>query len=149
LAEAVGAQTTAGKALAIAQATINTYLGATQALATYPPPFGAIAAGTVIIAGLLQVKKIVDTKLPPVPLPGGGSAGGGGGATSNAPSMAAPTIPTMSMPGITATGGTNPTQQIAQTLSQTTNKPIKAYVVSGDVSSQQALDRRTSKAATF
>jgi hypothetical protein len=148
IAEAVGAQTTAGKALAIAQATINTYLGATQALATYPPPFGAIAAATVIIGGLLQVKKIVDTKIPPMPVPGGGSTGGGGG-TSNAPSMAAPAIPSMTMPGITATGGTNPTQQIAQTLSQTTNKPVKAYVVSGDVSSQQALDRRTSKAATF
>jgi hypothetical protein len=148
IAEAVGAQTTAGKALAIAQATINTYLGATQALATYPPPFGAIAAGTVILAGLLQVKKIVETKLPPVPLPGGGQTSGGGG-TSNAPSMAAPSIPTLSMPGITATGGTNPTQQIANTLAGSTNRPIKAYVVSGDVSSQQALDRRTTKAATF
>ena len=147
IAEAVGAQTVAGKALAIAQATINTYLGATQALATYPPPFGAIAAATVIIGGLLQVKKIVDTKIPPIPIPGGGSTSGG--ATSNAPTMEAPSIPSMTMPGITATGGTNPTQQIAQTLSQTTNKPVKAYVVSGDVSSQQALDRRTSKAATF
>jgi hypothetical protein len=29
------------------------------------------------------------------------------------------------------------------------NKPIRAYVVSGDVSSAQALDRRTSNAATF
>jgi hypothetical protein len=42
----------------------------------------------------------------------------------------------------------NPTQQIGETLGAA-QKPIRAYVVSGDVSSQQALDRRTSRAATF
>lgn len=154
IADAVGRETAAGKALAIAQATINTYMGATKALATYPPPFGAIAAGTVILAGLLQVRKIISTKLPDVPKPGGGKAsadtsGGGTGPTNNIPSMAMPAIPKLQAPGVTTTGGTNPTQQIAGTLSAATNKPIKAYVVSGDVSSQQALDRRTSKAATF
>ena len=153
IADAVGRETAAGKALAIAQATINTYMGATKALATYPPPFGAIAAATVIIAGLLQVKKIISTKLPAIPKPGGGSAStSGGGASGGGPTITMPTmptIPTLTAPGVTATGGTNPTQQIAGTLSAATNKPIKAYVVSGDVSSQQALDRRTSKAATF
>jgi hypothetical protein len=151
IADAVGRETAAGKALAIAQATINTYMGATKALATYPPPFGAIAAGTVILAGLLNVKKIISTKLPDVPKPGGGSAsaGGGGGSSPSISMPPVPTIPTLTAPGVTATGGTNPTQQIAGTLSAATNKPIKAYVVSGDVSSQQALDRRTSRAATF
>ena len=154
IADAVGRETAAGKALAIAQATINTYMGATKALATYPPPFGAIAAGTVILAGLLQVRKIISTKLPDIPKPGGGkasadSSGGGSGPTNNIPSMAMPAIPRLQAPGVTTTGGTNPTQQIAGTLSAATNKPIRAYVVSGDVSSQQALDRRTSKAATF
>jgi hypothetical protein len=153
IADAVGRETAAGKALAIAQATINTYMGATKALATYPPPFGAIAAATVIVAGLLQVKKIISTKLPAMPKPGGGSAStSGGGASGGGPTITMPTmptIPTLTAPGVTATGGTNPTQQIAGTLSAATNKPIKAYVVSGDVSSQQALDRRTSKAATF
>ena len=154
IADAVGRETAAGKALAIAQATINTYMGATKALATYPPPFGAIAAGTVILAGLLQVRKIISTKLPDIPKPGGGkasadSSGGGSGPTNNIPAMAMPAIPRLQAPGVTTTGGTNPTQQIAGTLSAATNKPIRAYVVSGDVSSQQALDRRTSKAATF
>ena len=150
IADAVGRETAAGKALAIAQATINTYMGATKALATYPPPFGAIAAATVIVAGLLNVKKIISTKLPDIPKPGGGSASSGGGGSAPSITMPpVPTIPTLTAPGVTATGGTNPTQQIAGTLSAATNKPIKAYVVSGDVSSQQALDRRTSKAATF
>ena len=42
----------------------------------------------------------------------------------------------------------NPTQQIGETISAS-QRPIKAYVISGDVTSQQALDRRTSRAATF
>jgi hypothetical protein len=42
----------------------------------------------------------------------------------------------------------NPTQQIGETLSRS-QKPIQAYVVSQQVSSQQALDRRTNVAATF
>jgi hypothetical protein len=128
IADAVGRETAAGKALAIAQATINTYMGATKALATYPPPFGAIAAATVIVAGLLQVKKIISTKLPAIPKPGGGSAStSGGGASGGGPTITMPTmptIPTLTAPGVTATGGTNPTQQIAGTLSAATNKPI-------------------------
>ena len=46
-------------------------------------------------------------------------------------------------------GQATPGQQIAQTLAARSEKPIKAYVVSGDVTSQQALDRRTTRAATF
>lgn len=46
------------KTLAIAEATINTYLGATKALATLPPPYGAIQAGVTIATGLAQVAKI-------------------------------------------------------------------------------------------
>ena len=42
----------------------------------------------------------------------------------------------------------NPSSQIAETLGAA-QKPVRAYVVSGDVSSAQALDRRTSRAATF
>jgi hypothetical protein len=37
---------------------------------------------------------------------------------------------------------------IAETIGAA-QKPLKAYVVSGEVSSAQALDRRTSRAATF
>lgn len=50
--------TVVAKTLAIAEATINTYLGATKALATLPPPFGAIQAGITIATGLGQVAKI-------------------------------------------------------------------------------------------
>jgi hypothetical protein len=46
------------------------------------------------------------------------------------------------------TGGQNPNTQLAETLGNA-QKPIRAFVVSGEVTSQQALDRRTSRAATF
>ena len=143
VAQAVGENTVAGKALAISQAIINTYQGATLALATYPPPFGAIAAGVVIAAGLLNVKKIVSTKVPKPPGTNLKGAGGAGGAGASIPSTPVPQIQTAQ-----AVGGDTGTQ-IAQTIAESTQRPIQAYVVSTEVSSTQALDRRTNSAATF
>jgi chromosome segregation ATPase len=143
VASLVGENTAAGKALAVAQAAIDTYAGANKALAAYPPPFGAIAAGTVIVAGLLNVKKILSTQLPKIP--------GAKNSPSIAGSVATPTVPSIASfqaPQITTTGGSNPTTQLAQTISNA-NKPIQAYVVSGQVSTQQALDRRVNRAATL
>ena len=78
-------------------------------------------------------------------------AGGGGGSVASAGSGAIPNAPTIAgtaAPQITTTGGMNPTQQIGETISAS-QRPIRAYVISGDVTSQQALDRRTNRAATF
>jgi hypothetical protein len=119
-------------------------MGATKALATYPPPFGAIAAGTVILAGLLNVKKIISTKIPTMP----GAKGGSSGGSVSTPAITAPTIPNVQAPQIQSGQGINPTAQIAQTIGAA-QKPIQAYVVSSQISSQQALDRRTNRAATF
>ena len=145
VADLVGKETVAGKALSVAQAIINTYQGANLALASSPPPFNFIAAGTVVAAGLMNVKKIIETPLPGVP--GGSSAGRAAGGTPQLPQ--APTLPTINAPQIAGTQPATPGAQIASTLAQASNKPLKAYVVSGDVSSQQALDRRTTAAATF
>tara|TARA_R110000822_G_scaffold190302_3_gene329090 strand:+ start:3457 stop:5898 length:2442 start_codon:yes stop_codon:yes gene_type:complete len=46
------------KAFNIANAIMNTYMGATKALATYPPPFNFIAAAGVVAMGLAQVAQI-------------------------------------------------------------------------------------------
>lgn len=145
VADLVGKETVAGKALSVAQAIINTYQGANLALASSPPPFNFIAAGTVVAAGLMNVKKILETPLPGVP--GGSGAGRGAGGTPQLPQ--APALPTINAPQIAGTQPATPGAQIASTLAQASNKPLKAYVVSGDVSSQQALDRRTTAAATF
>lgn len=48
----------AAKAFNIASAIMNTYTGATKALATYPPPFNFIAAAGVVAMGLAQVASI-------------------------------------------------------------------------------------------
>jgi len=52
--------TAAYKALAISQALISTYLAASKAFATIPPPFGAIIAGITVAQGLLNVAKIAE-----------------------------------------------------------------------------------------
>jgi tape measure domain-containing protein len=48
----------AAKAFNIANAVMNTYMGATKALATYPPPFNFVLAAGVIATGLAQVAAI-------------------------------------------------------------------------------------------
>jgi hypothetical protein len=55
----------------------------------------------------------------------------------------------MSSPQVQTQGGNNPSSQIAQTIAMAQQKPTRAYVVGQDISSQQALDRRTNVAATF
>jgi hypothetical protein len=63
----------------------------------------------------------------------------------------APSAPQVSgapIPQINTGGGQNPSSQIAQTIGAA-QRPVKAYVVSQDVSSTQAFDRRTNSAATF
>jgi hypothetical protein len=77
-----------------------------------------------------------------------GGSTGGSAEGSLTPPPALPTIGAASAPQIQTTGGMNPTQQIGETISAS-QKPIRAYVISGDISSAQALDRRTSRAATF
>jgi hypothetical protein len=61
---------------------------------------------------------------------------------------AVPTIASFQAPQVTTTGGQNPTTQLAQTISNSQSL-IKAYVVSTDVTTNQALDRRTNRAATL
>lgn len=48
----------AAKAFNIGQAIMNTYTGATKALAAYPPPFNFIMAAAVVASGLAQVQTI-------------------------------------------------------------------------------------------
>lgn len=51
--------TIAYKAMAIGEATANTYMGATRALKDYPAPYSYIMAGTTIATGLMSVAKIM------------------------------------------------------------------------------------------
>jgi hypothetical protein len=55
----------------------------------------------------------------------------------------------MNTPQINTTGGANPATQISQTIQNAQSGPIKAYVVSGEIASQQQLDRKANRGATF
>jgi hypothetical protein len=138
------------QAAAIGQIIANTGIANAKALAASPLTFGqpwvainSISAGLSIATTIASAaKQIAQIKATPG-ASAGGSGGGGGGA---APTL--PTVSSASAPQVQTGGGMNPTQQIGETLSRS-QKPIQAYVVSQQVSSQQALDRRTNVAATF
>lgn len=121
------------KGVQIAQAIMDTYKAANAALASSPPPFNFIAAGAAITAGLLNVKKIADQKFEAAT-----SGGGGGGSTSGGV-----TAPVQS-PEFNIVGNAN-----VNALSQFANTPIQTYVVSGDVTTAQALDRNRISNATL
>jgi len=70
LATIMGKESAAGKAMAIAQTTIDTYQSATAAykamagIGVMGPVLGGIAAGAAVASGLANVKKIASTKAP-------------------------------------------------------------------------------------
>lgn len=136
IAGLVGQNSKFGKAIAITQAIIDTYAGANKALAQ-GGIFGFIGAASVIAAGLANVKNITASKEPSPP-----SFAKGGGAIAT-PTPAISTPPAFNVVGATAES------QLAQTIAGAQQKPVRAYVVSTDVSSQQALDRKTANQATL
>ena len=140
IGQIAGEQSVLGKASAVASAVINTYQAATNALANTPapPPFPQIAAGVAIASGLASVRKILQT---PVPDGNGGlSSGGGGGSLPSAPTIQQPQF------NIVGQSGTN---QLAQSIGGQFSQPIRAYVVGGDVTTSQQLERQRVRTATF
>ena len=131
------------KAANIASATIQTYQSAAGAYASQflplpdpsSPVRGQIAAGMAVAGGLVRVAKIASQKFE-----GGGSAGGGGGGGGGGGA----TAPTMSAPQFNVVGQSGVNQ-----LASLNQQPIQAYVVSGQVTSQQALDRNRLANATL
>jgi hypothetical protein len=143
------------QAASIGQIIASTGIANAKAIAASPLTFGqpwvainTISAGLSIaasVAGAAKSISEINKAASQAGVPGGG---GGSVSGASASSLAAPRVAGTTAPEIQTGGGMNPNTQIAQTLSAA-QKPVRAYVVSGDVSSQQALDRRTSRAATF
>ena len=139
----VGKNTAAGKAAAVASATIDTYAAATSAfknaqanpISILGPAYPFIQAGLAIAGGLKNVQAILS-----VPTPGGG---GGGSAPSGGGMGSAPAAPQFNVVG------TSSTNQLAQTIGNQQNTPVQAYVVSNDVTTAQALDRNIVKGASL
>jgi hypothetical protein len=132
------------KAASLAAAIIQTYQSANAAYFSQFTPLpdptspirGAIAAGIAVAAGLGNVAKIASQKFE-----GGGSApapsspsGGGAGGTSS-----------VITPNFNIVGNAQATNPLAGLG----NQPIQAYVVSGEVTTAQNLDRNRINYATF
>jgi hypothetical protein len=132
------------KAASIAAAVITTYQSAVSAYQSQflplPDPTspirGAIAAGIAVAAGLGNVAKIASQKfegsgsISASATPSGGGAGGGGSVIT----------PNFNLVGNAQ--ATNPLAGLGEGL-------IQAYVVSGDVTTAQSLDRNRVNNATF
>ena len=134
LSMVAGRETVAGKALAIASSIINTYQGATKALAQGGIA-GPIAAAGIIAAGLAAVKQIVSVKVP--------GASGGGGIAANAPSLntQSPLNPT--------TIASNQVTLDQRSINAIGNKAIRAYVIESEITSAQQKIRRIQRQTTF
>jgi len=138
ISELFGKQTKAGKAAAIAEATIQMFLSAQKAYSStvgipiVGPVLAPINAGLAIAAGIKNIKAINAVK---VPNDGGGGgsvpSGGGGGGSIISPNF-----------NVVGNSGINQLAQLQQT-------PTKAYVVSSDVTSGQSLDRNRIENATL
>lgn len=135
LATIFGEESKAGKAAAIAQTTIETYKGATAAFASLSPipivgpALGAVAAAAAVAAGIANVKKITSIG-PPV-------------SGSSAATPSSPTPPSFNVVGAA------PENQLAQAIGDQEQRPVKAFVVSSEVSNQQALDRKVETGASI
>jgi hypothetical protein len=145
------------QAAAIGKIIVNTGIANAKALAASPLTFGQpwIAINTIsaglsiassIAAGVKAIQQIKNSDSGAAPS-GGTPPKTAGGAAPSAPGIGGGGT---AVPQITGTDRqASPGSQIAQTIGAASNKPIRAYVVSGDITGQQALDRRTNRAATF
>jgi len=145
LASKLGKETAAGKAAAIASTLISTYQGAQdsyKSLAGIPvvgPALGIAAAAAAVAGGLKTVKSIQSTKTPQ-------TAGmGSGGANISSPSRPAPP----SIPPAFNIVGASDTNQLAEAIGGQAQQPVKAFVVSNDVSTAQELDRNIVEGASI
>jgi hypothetical protein len=144
LAQLLGENSAAGKAAAIAQAVINSYLGFTEVLSSesiLPQPLASIekiaSAGTILASGLQTVKQITSVKTPTFGK--AISTGGGGGGRS----VSAPQAPSFNVVGA------SDTNQLAEAINGRDSQPIKAFVVSNEVTNAQALDRNIVESASL
>lgn len=139
LATIVGKNSKFGKAIAIVQAIRDTFAGANKALASAPPPFNFISAAAVVAAGIANVKSITSTK-EPTPPAGIGARSSGGGVGAQAIPAAPPAFNVV---------GASETNQLANAISEQVQQPVKAFVVSNDVSTAQELDRNIVRGAAI
>ena len=140
IAGIVGQNSKFGKAIAVVQAIQDTFAGANKALAQ-GGIFGFVGAAAVIAAGIANVKNITATQTPKPPASLGARSTGG----ESTPSVPAATAP--SVPPSFSTVGASGVNQLADVLGN--QPPPRAFVVSGDVTTAQQLDRNIVSSASL
>lgn len=136
IAQLVGENTLLGKGIALAQVAIDTYTGATKALAQ-GGIFGYVGAAGIIATGIANARKITATQVPT-------DAGGEGSSPAITNTLSQPANPAQ----FNIVGQSN-LNQLAQSIGGQFNQPIRAYVVGGDVTTSQQLQRQRVRTATF
>ena len=126
----------AQKAFNLASALTNTYLAVASAFALNPkdslfPGQRFVEAGLAGAAGAVQVAKIASTQFT-----SSATSADAGGNNGGAPTMSAPQFNVVGQSGLNQLASLN-------------QQPVQAYVVSGQVTSQQALDRNRLENATL
>jgi hypothetical protein len=132
------------KAASISTALIDTFLSARAAYLSQFTPVpdpsspvrGGIAAGLAVASGLVGVAKIASQKFEGGGSSSGGAGGGEGGGGGMSGGSQAPSFNVV---------GNNGLNQLAQLQQQ----PTQAYVVSGQVTTAQSLDRNRIQNATL
>jgi len=130
------------KAANIANATINTFLGASQVIAddTLPSLAKPFVVAATIASGLLQVAAIARQKFQSSAGSGGaigaaaGSNGGGEGDSREFNFNLA---------------GSTQSNQLTQSIASQLSQPIQTYVVSSEITTQQQLDLNIANTATI
>lgn len=134
VADIIGKQTVAGKAMSVASALISTYEGIAKGVKLGFP--AAIPAVTIAAAtGFKAVKDILAVKIPGK---NGGGGGGGSAPSGIGSTMRAPLSPLVN---------TSTTSLSGQTLASLNAVPSRAYIVEADVTNNQDRISRINRAA--
>lgn len=141
VAKLAGEGSAIGKAAAVTSATISGIEGVQNAYSTAQkspitalfPAYPIVQAGLAASFSAMQIKSILKTQKPSA---SGGSSGGG----------SQPTVPSPPSFNVVGEGGGS---QIAQALGDKEQQPVKAYVVSQDVTTAQSLDRNIVESASI
>ena len=114
---------------------IQSAMAAFGSLAGIPvvgPVLGGLAAAASAITTAMQIQTIKNTQFE--------GSGGGGVPT---PTVTAPVIPSFN--GV----GNSPQNQLAQSLGQGQDQPVQTFVVAGDVTTAQSLERNAIQTASL
>ena len=143
ISELVGENSAEGKTLAIASGVIQAITGAIQAftgMTTIPvvgTALGVVAAGVALAAGMKNVQKIAQTKIP----------GKGGGGSSSVPSVSLNNVIPSSIPKTPTLLGSANTSLDQNSINSIGNAAARVFVLETDIASNQERITRLNRAA--